>query len=142
MKISTFITILVVIGVIFFLFASMVIESNEYYGSDMNSSEWDEEYDYALQINESVEPLRSSLETIEDEDAGWFTRIAAGIAALPRAVTLVPSVLFDGFQIATSMIGAFFSVLGIPATILIAVSVLVLVWGVIKLIEFFHRYPV
>jgi len=141
MKISTFITILAVVGVVFFLFAQMVAESNEYYEVDINSSDWEGKYNFAGDINESIEPIRSSLETIEDEDAGWFTRIAAGITAIPRAVTLIPSLLFEGFKIAGIMITDFFTVLGVPSFILIVSIILLLIWGIIKLVELFHKQP-
>ena len=142
MKISTFIGILVVIGVIFFVFASMVNESNSYYGTSIDSENLTGKYDYASSINSSIDPIRKSLETIESEDTGWFTKITAGIAAIPRAVTLLPVMLYSAFSIGGSMITGFFTTLGIPNYILTVALILVLVWGVFKLIEVFQRWQV
>lgn len=142
MKISTFLLILVTVGVVFFLFASMVSEANSYYGTDINSSEWDEEYDYANTINTKITPLKTSLETIETPETGWFIKILAGIAAIPKAVTLLPTLLFSGFSIGSSMFTGFFTILGIPGYILTVVLISITIWGVIKLIEVFQRWSI
>jgi len=140
MKISTFLLILVSVGVVFFLFTSMISEANSYYEIEINSSEWSSQYDYANQINNRIEPLKSSLATIEEPETGWFTKILAGIAAIPKAVTLLPLMLFDSFAIGSSMFTGFFTTLGIPGYILTVILISISVWGIFKLIEVFQRW--
>lgn len=140
MKISTFIGLLVIVGAIIFIATTMIEEAETKYGMNVNKSEWEGKYDYANEINASIAPLKNSLATIQDEDAGWFSRITEGLSAIPRAVVLVPSLVFGGFVFGGELITGLLSSLHIPAVLISVVLVVLIVWGVFKLVEFFQRW--
>jgi hypothetical protein len=141
MKISTFIAILVIVGAVFFIYAQMVSEANTNYAdANINSGAWNSSYDYSSTINGSVAPLQSSLSQLTNENTGWFSKIAAGIAAIPLAITLLPNLLINGFGIANNMITGFFTVFGLPAYLILVCFLLLTTWGIFKLLEALQRW--
>ena len=139
MKISTLISVMVMVSAIFFIFSSMVQESNEQYPEvNINSSDWEDRYDYVEDINSSVYPIEEKLKVIQDENAGFFTKIGAGITALPYAIIVVPHATFNSISIASKMIIDFFMVFGLPSYIITIALLLLLVWAIFKLVEFFQ----
>lgn len=141
MKISTFFEILLVVGVIFGVYGLMINEENNNYPSDtINSSEWQDRYDYTQSLNESIAPLQSTFATIEDTNTGWFVKVVAGIAAIPYAVIRIPVLLFTGFGLGGSMATGLLTSLGIPLFIIMAVIIGLVFWGIFKLIELYQRW--
>lgn len=140
MKISVFISIMVMVGAIFFIFSSMVQEANDQYPEvNINSSEWEERYDYVDEINGTISPIEEKLKVIQDENQGFFTKIAAGITAIPYAVIVVPQATFGALSIAANIIVDFFAVFNLPKYIVIIALLLLILWGIFKLVEFFQR---
>jgi hypothetical protein len=140
MKISTVVMYIFIVGIVVYTFASMVQEGNSNYPTaHINSSEWDSKYDYVTSLNSTITPLKDRLLTITDAEQGWFTRLAAGIAAIPYAIMLLPSVTLQILIIGGLLITNLFTALGIPVYIIIAVSLMAIVWGIFKLVEFFQR---
>jgi len=143
MKISTFISILLVVGGIFFLFASMVAETNtQYPDADINSSIWSNKYNYADRINTSIAPIQQAFVDIEDDNLGWFTKLVSGIAAIPRAIITLPILIFSGFAIGGEMITGFATAIKLPAYILQVILVMLIAWGLFKLVDTFARWNV
>lgn len=143
MKISDFISMMVMVSAIFFIFASMIQESNDQYPDvNINSSEWEERYDYIEDINGTVSPIEEKLKVIQDENQGFFTKLAAGITAIPYAVIVVPQAAFGALAIASNMIVDFFAVFNLPSYIVTAALLILLIWGIFKLVEFFQRSSV
>lgn len=142
MKISTFISILLIVGVVIFIFGMMVQEGEEKYDTDINKSAWQGKYDYTEQINKSITPIMTSFENIQDEDVGWFTKLTAGISAIPKAIMLVPSLLFSSFSLGTNLMTGIFTSIKLPAYLISVAIVMLVVWGLFKLIEVFNRWQV
>jgi hypothetical protein len=143
MKFSNFVIFMLIVAGIFFLFALMVSESNEQYpDANINSSEWESQYDHVSEINRTVLPLQDKFEVIQDEDKGFFTKLAAGITAIPYAIIIFPQVIFGSLELAGDMSLGFLAALAIPAYIITIVLVIMLVWALFKLIEFFNKTPV
>lgn len=141
MKISAVVTFIAVIGGLFFIFALMTSEGNQNFPeANIDSSNWSTQYDYTARINDSVAPLQSSFEKIQDPDTGWFKAIALGITALPFALTLIPSILFQSFGYAGSLFTGFFSVFNLPKALLLVGIIVMFLWGVFKLVEIYQRW--
>jgi predicted PurR-regulated permease PerM len=142
MKISTFVATIVIIGAVFFLFAQMVKEGNSTYSSNINSSEWDTKYDYVNRVNDTIAPIQKSFNDIQDENNGWFTKLTAGITAIPRAIISIPVMLFSAFSIGGGFISGVFTAFGLPVYLLTVALLLLVIWGIFKLIELFGRWQV
>jgi hypothetical protein len=140
MKLSTWIIFLAAISGIFYVFASMTNEANiQYPEAGINNSEWATKYDMTQRLEWLVIPLRDKFANITDVDVGFFTKVVAGITAIPYAIILIPSAMFSGLGIFTDIITGFFSALGIPPTLILLVGLIALLWIVFKLASFFQR---
>ncbi len=140
MKISTFVTILLFVGVIFFIMATMVHEANDKYDININTTLWEGKYDYVQQVNTSVNPLISSVNDIANEDKGWFEKVGAGFTGIIAAVKLLPALVWNTFTMGGGLMNGGLSSIGLP-TYLITVFILgLIIWGIFKLIEFFQRW--
>jgi len=140
MKISTFIMIILVISGFFFIFGSMSKEAKLYYpDANINDSQWYGKYDYVSRVNTSIAPLQTSFETIQDENKGWFTKLTSGIAAIPAAVIAIPTLLFGSFVMGGSLITGLFTTMNVDIYLIILACVMVVVWGIFKLIGMYNR---
>lgn len=141
MKLSTMVFFLLIVAGMFFVFASMVDEANTTFPdqSQLNSSEWATQYDYVDSINDTFFPLEKSLKTLQDENAGWFSKLAEGITAIPYAILIVPQVIFGSLVYGGNMMTGFFTAWGLPQKIIVLGLVILLVWVIFKLIEYFNK---
>lgn len=141
MKLSTFVYFILIIAGFFFTYAMMVDEANTAYPteSNLNSSEWVTQYDYVDNVNNTFFPLEKSLKTLQDENAGWFSKLAEGITAIPYAILLVPEVIFGSIVFGGNIMTGFFTAWGLPQYIVVLGLVLFLVWAIFKLIEYFNK---
>ena len=157
MKISSFIIFLIIVSAVFATYGLMVYDANEQYHDtipnyvNLSSAEWSDggatgvagggKFDFVDGINGTVGPLQDKFKVLSNENEGWFSKLTAGITAIPYAILLVPDVLWNTVVMGTLIITAFLTVLGIPVWFIIAGSVMVLVWAIFKLLEFFQRVP-
>lgn len=158
MKISSMIIFLIIVSAVFAIFGMMVHEANQQYSTTIpdyvpiDTSNWSDsgatgvagggKYDFVTEINGTVGPLQEKWKLIKDPDQGFFSKIAAGLTAIPYAIMLVPDVLFSSIGMAGRVITSFLSVLSIPGWFIVAGCVMLLIWAVFKLLEFFQRVPV
>lgn len=140
MKISTWIYALLFIGVVFIVVNLMVADTESYYGVDINTSTIDGNYDYASQINENITSIQDSINKISDQDIGWLSKVGAGFTGIISAVILLPSLVWETFTLGGNLISAL-GIFLIPAAIINIILVGLTLWGIIKLIEFFQRWP-
>ena len=124
MKISTFVTIMLMVSLIFFVFSYMVTEANQQFdGTEnynrVNSSSWNSRYDVVNTTNTAFAPLESKWKEIENPDIGFFTKIVAGISAIPYAIILVPRALFSSIGTASRMVSTMAASLNIPEYIIV-----------------------
>jgi hypothetical protein len=142
MKLSVLVTFILLTSAVFFIFSQMVSESNDLYGSNINSSEWDSKYDYVNDINGTISPLYQKFTVIQDETQGFFTKLAAGITAIPYAVIVFPQVIFGSLVVTGKISTGFLAALAIPGYIITLLLVGILTWALFKLLEFFQRSQV
>jgi len=86
--------------------------------------------------------LIEAIDDISNEDKGWLEKVGAGFTGIISAVTLLPALVWSSFVMGGGLITGGLSSIGLP-TYLIGVFIIALVvWGVIKLLEFFQRWEV
>lgn len=141
---------LLCVGGIIFIFANMVHEANIYYpDADLNSSDWgtyednntvSSDYDFASEVDSKIQPIKSAIEKIQDSETGWFSKIVSGIAAIPYAVIILPVLVIDALTIGGALITGFMAMLGIPAYITTVALIMMVVWGIFKILEAYQRW--
>lgn len=139
MKISTFIYIMLFVGVILFVMASMVSESNSKFDTGINTSLWEGKYDYSESVNSSVSELSDSINTVTNSDNGWL-KVEAGFTGIISAVKLLPSLMGMTFVNGGAMITGGLSSIGLPAYLIAVFLIGLTIWGVTQLIQFFQRW--
>lgn len=127
-----------------FTFGLMTQEAKvKYPSANLNDSAWTNgQYDFVSDVNESISPIQTAFTEITDEDKGWFSVVTSGIAAIPWAVVNLPILLFKSFAWGGSILTTMLTTLAVPAYMISAVLVILIVWGVFKLIELFHRWQI
>jgi len=142
MKLSVMITFVLIISAVFFMFALMVNEGKiDNPDANPNITEWENQYNYVNDVNDTVAPLIDKLQKVSDPEQGWFVRIVSGIAAVPYFILLVPQVMFGAFIYESQIIISFLGVFAIPAFIVGIVLISLILFIVFKLVEFFQRQP-
>lgn len=134
-----------IISSVFFIFSTMVNEANTQYGNQtsINASAWSSRYDFADTVNSSLAPVVDRWAKITDENQGFFTRIAAGITAIPFAIIVLPIAILSGLVIMLGqVIVGFMTALSLPARFILYVSIMLIIWVVFKLASFFQRVDV
>ena len=142
MKISTFVTILLFVGVVFFVMSQMTNEANDKYDTGINTSQWEGKYDYAQSVNESVDPLISSINDITDQDKGWLEKVGSGFTGIISAVTLLPALVWKSFTMGGGLLSGGLTSIGIPAYIIMVLIIALTIWGIFALVSFFQRWVV
>lgn len=142
MKISTVVIMLTIIGVFLSVMIGMIQEGEEKYGVDINKSEWENEYQFAESINNSVAPIQKSILTVEDEEKGFLEKVGEGFTGIIAAITLVPRMLIETSALGGNLLTGLGRTLGWPSYIIYTLLIILIVWGVFKLIEIFQRYEI
>ncbi len=139
MKLSAFILLILVVGLSFSLVGSIIHDfETQYPDVDVNTT-WEDDYDYAERINTSVYGIRKEFAIIGDEDTGWFSKIAAGITAIPKAIIAVPVVLFQTIGYAINIISDIPNIIGVPSYVIYTGIVALIVVVLFGLVSFWHR---
>lgn len=142
MKISTFVSMMLIVGVILFVVFQMINESEANYGIDINQSEWEDKYDFASDVNNEVQPIKDSIDNIQNQESGWLERVGSGFTGIIAAVTFLPSMLWSILTLSTGLVTGLGVALAIPAYLISVGIIMLIVWGVFKLIEFYQRWVV
>lgn len=143
MRLSAVFYLIIMIGGIFFTFASMVQEANTTFpDADINSSAWDSQYDLSDSVSNYVAPLEYSFRHISDPNVGFFTKIGLGLVAIPYAIISFPLVAFNVLALGMNIIIGFAVTLSIPTKIITLITLLGVVFGIMKLIELWQRVQV
>lgn len=140
MKLSTFVQYTLIVSAVFFCFALIIGDINTAYPeAEINTSQWEDQYDYVSEINSTIYPLEQKFKVIQDENAGFFTKLTAGISAIPYAVIIVPQVIFGSLETGGNITMGFLMALAIPGYLIVIVVLCTLVWALFKLVGFFQQ---
>lgn len=140
MKLSTFVQYTLIVSAVFFCFALIIGDvNNAYPEAEINTSEWEDQYDYVSDTNSTIYPLEQKFKVIQDENAGFFTKLTSGISAIPYAVIIVPQVIFGSLETGGNITMGFLMALAIPGYLIVIVVLCTLVWALFKLVGFFQQ---
>ena len=142
MKISVFVVVLLMVGVVLFVMVQMVKEAEELYDIEINKTDWEGKYDFASNINESIQPIKESISDIADEEKGWLEKVGAGFTGIIAGVTFLPILVWDMGKLGAGLVTGLGSSLGIPGYIILVFIIMITVWGIFKLIEFLQRWEI
>lgn len=146
MKISTLVVMLLMVGIIMFTVFQMINETESNYNVRIDASNWTEEgkeagkYDFASDVNEQIQPIKNSIDTIQNEDSGWLDIIGSGFTGIIAAVTFIPAMSWSLISLTTALITGLGEVIGIPSYITFVFIVMLSAWGIFVLIQFLHRW--
>jgi hypothetical protein len=146
MKISIFITMLVMVGVILFTMSLMTNEAESNYNVTINQTWVDSsdntstsKYDISGSVNQSIYEIKTEIEKVTSEEEGWLNRVGAGFTGIVSAVIFIPKTLFQSVSMAASLVMGIGTSIGVPAYILLTFIILLTVWAVLELINFFQN---
>lgn len=144
MKISYILIFLIIIGSVFFAFTSLSTEMNINYGdkaggNQINTSLWSGQYNYTEKINNSITPLIRDIKNIENEDAGWVSRIASGFVAIPHLILAFATLSIGSISSVGSVVTSLGDIMHIPPTIIYSIILVITVIVIIKLVSFFQK---
>ncbi|GAF88084.1 unnamed protein product [marine sediment metagenome] len=123
-----------------FALVGTVIEDFETQYPNVSVSENFSKYDYSKEINESMGGLKKEFDIIGDEDIGWFSKIAAGITAIPKAIIAVPVTIFQTMRYGISIFSSVGSdIFKIPEEIINFGVVALFIIIIFALVSFWHR---
>ena len=127
------------VGLVFAVVASIISDFETQYPDVTINKSWEEQYNYADEINDSVISLKEKFDLIGDEDIGWFSKLAAGITAVPIAIVTVPVVLFKTVSYGITIISSLGTEIGVPAFVTYFAVIAILIIIVFGLVSFWHR---
>ena len=115
-------------------------EAQTYYPeANIDDSEWVGQYNYAEEINESTYDIQVALNNIGDENKGWFVNILSGIAAIPKAVIGLVSLVLKSFYLGGVIITGTLTTLNVSSTIIWIIIAAILIWGIFKLVDYYYK---
>ncbi len=139
MKLSGFVLIILMVGLTFAVVGTIIDDFEvQYPDVDINQT-WEDKYDYTEEINESVYGLKTRFDIIGNEEAGWFSQLTAGIAAIPLAIIFVPVVVFKTMSYAVIILSSISAEVGIPPFVTVFAIVAIIVVLIFGLVSFWHR---
>lgn len=145
MKASSVLYFILIVAGFMTIFALFANDMNTQYDDPgthrVNISAWEGKYNYSDTVNGSVGRLKSNFDTITDTDKSWFTKIGAGIVAIPYAVILYPLAIFDGLSSFGNILTSMASAIGVPPPLIYIGLIFLVVFAVNKMLEFFQRSP-
>lgn len=142
MKGTTIFFIILFIGLFMVIFSDFKTGlNNGYSDNQINASSWEGKYDKTVEVNSSVGKLKDKFDTITDTEKSWFTRISAGIVAIPYAVIIFPLAIFEGFTSFGGIVTDMGTELKIKASLISIALIILIVYAVKGLLEFFQRIP-
>jgi len=95
-------------------------------------------YNEVSTINTKVNESLEAFQTLADDDASWFSKVAAGIVAIPKAVIGFPILIMSGVGIFTGFITTATNGI-IPPFVVYALITLVMIMIFRRFMEFFQR---
>jgi len=130
---------ILMVGLVFAIVASILSDFETQYPNIIVNKSWEEQYNYADEINESVISLKEKFDIIGDDDIGWFSKLTAGITAVPIAIITVPAVLFKTISYGITIVTSLGTEIGVPAFVTYFAIVAILIIIIFALVSFWHR---
>lgn len=140
MKLTAMFEFVLIIGAVIFAIVAFNTDLNNNYndGEYINSSEYSSKYEYSSGINRSISKIQTQIDKITDTDTGFFSKIGAGIIAIPYFVILFPKIAIEGIANVTGVITSMGTDFGLAPYLIGVGIILVSIFLVRKIVEFFQ----
>jgi len=138
MRATEYLFLVVIIGAFMGLVVLGTNELNNAFPQNQINNSYFAGYDYSSTITNQANKTFSNFQKLGDTETSWFSRIGAGIVAIPYAVISFPVMLAEAFWALSTMIS---KALGnfVPSFIILAIIGFMTIEGVRRLMEFFQR---
>jgi hypothetical protein len=138
MKGSDFLIFVVVIGIVAGLVSLGITEFNNMpVGEDITPNNYTD-YQQVEGINNRVNSTMESFRTLGDDEASWFSKVSAGIVAIPKVVIGFPILILYGVGLLFTMVTT--SLTGkVPIFVVFGLLTLLMIVVVRRFMEFFQR---
>ena len=140
MKLSSYILVVLAIGLCFALVGNVVNDFETYYPDINVDTAWEDEYNYVEELNDSVSLVINGFNKIKDTKLGWFSEVTATIVAIPLAIIVLPGVIFSTLKYTGIIFTSVANEIGIPDYVIWFGSVAIIVVITFSLISFWHRW--
>lgn len=139
MRSGSIITIVLMVGLVFAIFTSIMIDFQSQYANDIDNSSYTGFYndEYTNQINDSATDLQDALENIGSE-SNFFTKIGAGVVAISKAILILPKIIILSLVNAGKIIIEAQNVFGLPAPVMIFINIGLIIAVIFSLVNWWH----
>ena len=138
MRFSDVAILICVIAAVFAVAGLFMNDLNQSYPSTSFNDSLFDKYDKVEEIEESAEPLKESIEKIQNEETGW-KQFVTGLAAVPNFILGVPSLVFKIFGYGATIITEGATDLNVPIVILSIMLTAVLIFMIFAIVSWWHR---
>lgn len=141
MRAMEYLVLVVTIGLFIFLTMQGATEFNNMHvegAKEINTSMFSEDYQQTEKIMTRVNESFDNFQKLGDEETSWFEKIGAGIVAIPYAVINFPIVVATAIMSLFHMITITFGGI-LPASVILAITTLILIEVVRRFMEFFQK---
>jgi len=139
MKISDYIIIVLIIGLCFTAFGSIINDFEiSYPDVEINKTSWEGKYNFTDEIDNRSLSLKADLEDIINAGSGWKV-FAEGALALPNAIVNVVSILFFSMGKGVLIFSGILSSFGVPSFVQGVGVVIMTILVIFEGISFYHR---
>jgi hypothetical protein len=136
MKIATMIIFILMVAGIMVMFAMMTSDINSNYPDvPINNTGVTSSYDYSNQLNTTFSPLYNNLNTLNNPDASFFSKLGAGFGAIPYFLLIIPITVFGSFGYLVNIISGFFNILNVPIVITLLFILGILIYIILRLAD-------
>ena len=139
MRATDYLILVVVIGIVASWITLGVTEFNQSSaGTPINVSNLTNSYDDMENINTKVNESLEVFQKLGDDDASWFSKISAGIVAIPKVVIGFPILIMTGVASFTGMVVTALTGV-IPPAILYGLLAIIGIIILRRFMEFFQK---
>ena len=141
MKLTIFISFVLLVSIVFFAFNVMVEDLETNYvdtgivSVDKMNASYMANYSQAANISEGFSELQESFDDLS-ETSGWVDWLD-DVAAIPLMVISLPGIMFGIVYTSIANLSSILSSIGIPKEITLLLGIALIVWIIIKLLNFF-----
>ena len=140
MKISEYVIIVLLIGMSFTAFGSILLDlETQYPDVEINKTSWEGEYNYSDAINDSASELKADIEKIGDDTATGGWQVFSAIVAIPKAVLNTVKILFFSIAFGMDIFSGILDTIGVPPFVTAVGTVIIIIVVLFAAISFYHR---
>ncbi len=138
MRATDYLILVVIIGMIASLVTMGTTEFNNMDAGEPINLENLTQYDDVASINNKVNESLEVFQKLGDDDASWFSKVSAGIVAIPKVVIGFPILIMSGVASFTGMVSGASNGL-VPPFVTYGIITIIMIIILRRFMEFFQR---